>query len=52
MGLNLDLALVLVQMKYLESFQSLSNYNHMLDATPLVSKLDLTLTLQLDYKFL
>lgn len=52
LGLNLELALVLVQGKYLESFQCLSNYNHMFDANPLGSKLDLTLTLQLDYEFL
>lgn len=49
-GLRLKLALILVIVKYFESFPGLENHNHTLDASPQIFKTNLTLTLQLDYE--
>lgn len=48
-GLRLKLALVLVIVKYFESFPGLENHNNTSDANPQIFKTDLMLTLQLDY---
>lgn len=47
--LRLKLALILVVVKYFESFPGLENHNHTLDASPQIFTTDLTLTLQIDY---